>query len=216
MAIYASTSTITTQTVPLIIVDPATVKDEYFLIWDESIGAFVSKAFEYIIDISSNEIDGILNTKNGGTGFSTYDDGDLLVGSNDTLIRLPIGQSGQLLTVENNLPTWKSTEAIPNIKNVIHQTFTTFTTFFNDVIPENSQVTTITIYIEEEYDNGTVIGISDDDEYIVGTEIILPSQVGTYVYAINKEYSTDTTLYFNVLNATFTGSAKVFIEYTIL
>lgn len=216
MAIYASTSTITTQTVPLIIVDPATVKDEYFLIWDESIGAFVAKEFEYIIDIGSNEIDGILNTKNGGTGFSTYEDGDLLVGSNDTLIRLPIGEPEQVLTVENNLPVWKSIDKLNKVKNVINQTFTTISASFNENIPANSQLMNITIYIDEAYDTDAIITISDNVDVLIDSNIIKSNSTGTYIYSINKEYLEETTLYFNILNFTTNGIAKVFVEYTII
>ena len=216
MAIYASTSTITTQTVPLIIVDPATVQDEYFLIWDSSIGAFVAKPFEYIIDLDTDTFSGFLGTINGGTGQGSYDDGDLLVGNNDTLIKLPIGEPDQVLTVENNLPVWKNIDRLNKVKNVINQTFDISTMGFNESIPANSQLMTITIYIEEPYDSGTVIAISDDDEFIVDSDIIKEDIIGTYIYPVNKEYSEETTIYFNVLNLSFNGVAKVFLEYTIL
>jgi hypothetical protein len=216
MAIYASTSTITTQTVPLIIVDPATVQDEYFLIWNSSVGAFVASPFSYTIDLDVDSITGFLDTDKGGTGQTNYSDGDLLVGNNNTLIKLPIGQTEQVLTVENNLPVWKSIDKLNKVKNVINQTFSTNTEFFIEKIPANSQLMNITMYIEEAYDNGAVVAISDNDEFIVENEIINASKQGTYIYSINKEYTEETTIYFNVLNTSINGSAKVFLEYTIL
>lgn len=215
MAIYASTSTITTQTVPLIIVDPATVQDEYFLIWDESVGAFVAKQFEYIIDLDSDEFSGSLPTINGGTGQSSYNNGDLLVGNNNTLFRLPIGQTDQVLTVENDLPVWKNIDTLNKVKTVINQSFTTITADFTETIPQNSQLMTITIYIENEYNSGTVISISDGQNTIISNNIIKPTNIGNYIYSVNNEYSSNTTVTVNIANAT-QGSMKIFLEYTIL
>jgi Chaperone of endosialidase len=43
----------------------------------------------------------------GGTGFSSYSDGDLLVGLNGAVLaKLPIGSTSQVLTVSGGLPVW--------------------------------------------------------------------------------------------------------------
>jgi len=43
MSIYASSSTVTQQTTPRIVVDPATVQEGWILVWDESEGVFIAQ-----------------------------------------------------------------------------------------------------------------------------------------------------------------------------
>lgn len=215
MAIYASTSTITTQTVPLIMVDPSSVQDEYFLIWDDSVGAFVAKPFEYVIDLDTDQFDGVLPPVYGGTGIDNYNDGDLLFGNNNSLSKLSIGNNGQFLTVENNLPVWKNINRLNNLKSIINQSFSTSTEPFTDQIPENSKLMNITIYIEDVYNSETTISISDDSKTILDNSIIKADSLGSYIYSINEEYSSQTVITTNIQNAT-QGSMKIFLEYTIL
>lgn len=54
-------------------------------------------------------IQGVVAVSNGGTGLQTYSTGDLIYASgSSTLAKRTIGTTGQVLTVENGIPTWKS------------------------------------------------------------------------------------------------------------
>lgn len=67
---------------------------------------------------------GTLSNARGGTGTGTYTTGDILYASaTNTLSKLPIGSSGQVLTVSSGVPTWAaagggSVTAGTNIQNV--------------------------------------------------------------------------------------------------
>jgi hypothetical protein len=59
------------------------------------------------------EVTGTLAAGNGGTGFTTYAEGDLLYGnSGGTLSKRTIGADGQILTVSGGLPTWANVSTI--------------------------------------------------------------------------------------------------------
>ena len=54
-------------------------------------------------------IQGVVAVSNGGTGLQTYSTGDLIYASgSSTLAKRTIGTTGQVLTVEDGIPTWKS------------------------------------------------------------------------------------------------------------
>lgn len=60
------------------------------------------------VDLAS-EVTGVLPEVNGGTNQSTYTTGDILYASaTDTLSKLPIGSSNQVLTVTAGLPSWQN------------------------------------------------------------------------------------------------------------
>jgi hypothetical protein len=61
------------------------------------------------ISITPDNITGTLTTGKGGTGISSYSNGDLLVGnSSNTLSRLPVGSANQVLTLVNGIPAWST------------------------------------------------------------------------------------------------------------
>jgi hypothetical protein len=62
------------------------------------------------IDLAStNDVTGTLPVGNGGTGLTTYATGDIVYASTtNTLAKLGIGSSGQVLTVSGGLPKWGS------------------------------------------------------------------------------------------------------------
>src|SRR6185369_3893640 len=64
-------------------------------------------------DTSGRITSGTLPAGYGGTGFSTYNQGDLLYGNNsNTLSQLGIGAEGAVLSVSGGLPFWVSTSVI--------------------------------------------------------------------------------------------------------
>ena len=57
--------------------------------------------------VLTTDTEGTLETAQGGTGYSTYADGDLLYADNNTLVKLPAGTTNQYLRIGNNgLPDW--------------------------------------------------------------------------------------------------------------
>ncbi len=65
------------------------------------------------VDLASSDITGTLGAGNGGTGFSSYSTGDLLVGNgSSTLSKLTVGGEGSVLTVQSGTPTWVSSSSI--------------------------------------------------------------------------------------------------------
>lgn len=218
MAIYASTSTITTQTVPLIVIDPATIDDNYLLRWDASVGAFTAQEIAFpdyfTIDLSGDNITGVLPLDKGGTGLDQYNPGDILY-ANETgsLDVLPIGtgDNQQVITSLNGLPVWQDTS---NLKNIVISNVSSFgitTETIGDTLPDNSQLKAISIHIDEAYDT-TDISISDSSETLITSGEILGDKVGMYIYSLDKFYSTGDQLSININGAT-TGSMRIFVEY---
>jgi hypothetical protein len=224
MAIFASTSTITTQTVPLIIVDPATITQDYLLVWDATVGAFIAKIPDfpnfYNIDIGGTNITGVLPIANGGTGLSEYNKGDMLyaneVGGEIVLDKLPIGTGSydNVLTTVDGLPSWTSASNIKNI--VITRTASVSTESGNIGVltPENTQLIKITILVTIPYNIEATMSIGTDvaDSEIINSTDIDLSKVGQYVYAIDSFYANPIQLYYNIENAT-TGAAKIIVEF---
>lgn len=64
------------------------------------------------IDLSdnTNTVTGVLDETNGGTGQSTYAEGDILVGAAaaNTLTKLPIGANGAVLTSDGTTASWQA------------------------------------------------------------------------------------------------------------
>jgi hypothetical protein len=75
-------------------------------------------------------VTGTLSDDNGGTGQSTYATGDTLYASAaNTLSKLPIGSTNQILSVVGGVPVWTS-GVNPNVEvNLTHNTATTFATY---------------------------------------------------------------------------------------
>ena len=58
-------------------------------------------------NVPANTITGTLGATNGGTSQSTYTTGDILYASaTNTLSKLGVGSSGQVLTVSGGVPAW--------------------------------------------------------------------------------------------------------------
>jgi len=65
---------------------------------------------------SFTSITGQLGYANGGTGFSSYTKGDMIYASaNNTLSKLAIGTTGQIMTANNGIPTWTDTSDITDV-----------------------------------------------------------------------------------------------------
>lgn len=65
---------------------------------------------------SFTSITGQLGYANGGTGFSSYTKGDMIYASaNNTLSKLAIGTTGQIMTANNGIPAWTDTSDITDV-----------------------------------------------------------------------------------------------------
>ncbi len=79
---------------------------------------------------STNSVTGVLDEVNGGTGQSSITAGDILYGSaSNTLSKLAIGTSGQVLTVSGGIPSWQ-TSAVPSAATQGEQETGTSTTVY--------------------------------------------------------------------------------------
>lgn len=224
MAIFASTSTITTQTVPLIIVNPATITDEYVLTWDSSVGAFVAQLFQIpnntTIDLNNNNIIGTLLSENGGTGINTYVKGDMLYAdlvSGDLILKkLNIGNNTDILTVSNDIPTWTTYDIV--FANSIQSKTTNITTInanIGTILPENATIVRITVIIDTVYNSGATMSIGSTTapaELLTASELLLTG-LGIYNYSIDLRYSSATQLYATITGAT-QGSGKIIVEFS--
>ena len=221
MAIYASTSTITTQTVPLIIVDPATISDRYLLRWDASVGAFTAQEIEFpdyfTINLEGDNIQGVLPASKGGTGLGSYNPGDILYANeNGELSQLSIGfgDNQQVLTSLNGLPIWQDTS---ELKNVVISKISSFDITGGNigaVLPANSQLKTISISIDNPYDTNA-ISVSDSNETLIASNEIVSDIVGLYIYSLDKFYANGDQLIIDISGAT-SGNMRIFVEYFIL
>lgn len=71
------------------------------------------------IDLTT-DVTGILPIVNGGTNLSTYTTGDTLYASaSNVLSKLPVGSTGDVLTVAGGVPTWAASSSFSNPMNSI-------------------------------------------------------------------------------------------------
>lgn len=225
MAIFASTSTITTQTVPLIIVDPATVTHDYFLMWDSNVGAFTAQPFQMpsnaIINFNANTIQGTLLSQNGGTGFNTYTKGDMLyadlVSGDLVLKKLAIGANTDILTISNGIPSWTSSASLTNTVQTKVIDITTTSTNIGTILPANTRIMRITVIIDNVYNGGATMSIGttiSPSELLTTSELFLTG-AGIYNYSLEILYAIQTQLYVTITGAS-QGSGKIIVEFNTI
>ena len=75
-----------------------------------TVSRYLSTGDNVIIAATSpGSVSGTLATTSGGTGLNTYTTGDTVYASaTNTLAKLPIGTTGQVLTVSGGLPSWQT------------------------------------------------------------------------------------------------------------
>lgn len=100
-------ATSTNQNVKLVAAGPTTgvtigPNKKALIVWNGSDFATVAGVVNLATDVT-----GTLAAANGGTGQSSYTTGDTLYASGSTaLSKLPVGTTGQVLTVAGGIPTW--------------------------------------------------------------------------------------------------------------
>jgi hypothetical protein len=64
--------------------------------------------------VTTSDISGVFSTEDGGTGQDTYTQGDILVAQDaDSLVKLPVGSNGQILSADDSTATGLVWSAIP-------------------------------------------------------------------------------------------------------
>jgi hypothetical protein len=225
MAIFASSSTITTQTVPLITVDLSDIQNNYVLQWNSDLGSFVAttSTIQPIVDLSnSGQVTGILPVEYGGTNNTVFQNGDLVVAKiTDGITKLESieienDNTQKVLSIQDGFPLWQN---IDNIKNITLNRIVTVTdenTNIGQLLPSNTIVSKIKISVNNEYtDTSLTIGTNSivDDVLTVNSTVL--SDVGIYVYELNKFYEEPTQLSV-FLDGNSDGSMQVFLEYIII
>jgi hypothetical protein len=224
MAIYANLSTITTQTIPLIIVDPATVTADQVLQWDTTLGAFIAKAFTIpdnsVFDFSKLNFIGELSVEHGGTGLNAVPAGSLLVGgaTSSTLDIIPPGVSNnkQVLSIQNDNVNWIDITEVKGNTAHISELFSTTSITLSDPIPAESYISQITITIREAYDAESLISVTNFDESIsfIDNDVITANIPGVYVFKVDEYIDVETVIKVKLENAAL-GSGKITIEFNL-
>jgi len=96
---------------------------------------------------------GTLGATSGGTGLTSYTTGDIIYSSaTNTLAKLPIGTSGQILSIASGIPSW-----VPNTASGVSYTKTDFTA----TASQTTFTVTYTVGLVEVYRNGVKLAIAD-------------------------------------------------------
>lgn len=222
MAIFASSSTITTQTVPLITVDLAEVKSNYVLQWDGEIGSFVARSplLSPIVDLADpSQVTGVLPISSGGTGNTSYEIGDLLVAKevNGTVIldSIPLGTGTreQVLTIVDGNPEWENGYNIKSITSNRVSFFDINGGDIGDILPPNSVITKIKVIVDQPYTNSVLsVGTSADLGELLSDAETFINTSGIFVYDINELY-TDPTQLIATITGTNDGSLQIIVDY---
>lgn len=224
MAIYANLSTITTQTIPLIIVDPATITADQVLQWDATQGAFVARVFTIpensVFDFSKLNFIGELSVEHGGTGLNAVPAGSLLVGgaTSSTLDIIPAGVSNnkQVLSIQNGNIRWIDITEVKGNTAHISELFSTTSITLADIVPANSYISQITITIREAYNIEAQISVTDSDETasFIDNDVITANIPGVYVFKFDEYIDSETSIKVKIENAAL-GSGKITIQFNL-
>lgn len=96
---------------------------------------------------------GTLGATSGGTGLTSYTTGDIIYSSaTNTLAKLPIGTSGQILSIASGIPSW-----IPNTSSGVSFVVTNFTA----TASQTTFTVTYVVGLVEVYRNGVKLAIAD-------------------------------------------------------
>lgn len=170
------------------------------------------------IDLASGSagITGVLDEANGGTGESTYAQGDLLVGdATNGLGKLSIGLSGQMLTVNSTATDveWSTVSEISNLKAGRSVNVTTSSTNLGTALPP-STVLRVLVDVTSAYNAGASLSVGRTgavDELALADEIDLQT-AGIYQVDLRHLYGSSTQALVTVTGAT-AGACTVVLEY---
>lgn len=128
---------------------------------------------------TSSNVTGVVLEDHGGTGTSTYTTGDMLYAdAANSLAKLPIGTSGQVLSVSAGIPQWGS---VPVVGPTKHSVYSGVVDLTSDpyVIPATITDGSTVVFITESLGGDPVVQLSDGST---------PGQVLILVHADNTSH----------------------------
>lgn len=168
----------------------------------------------------TNAVTGTLAEANGGTGESTYTQGDILYAdAANSLAKLPLGIAGQVLQSDGTDVTWDAVPASSGSIVTIEAdvTFNGGATQAIGSVPANGRVIKVMVDVTTAWDQTETVEIGDSgdiDRLMVATAND-PEQQFLFTTDLNNLYASATTVNATITNANAptTGSARVIVQY---
>jgi len=167
---------------------------------------------------AADAVTGTLPESHGGTGQNSYTQGDLLyagnTGADGTLAKLAIGSSGDILTVNNGIPTWTNATNQIGLSSTRRVAIGTSDVNIGAILPANSRVVSAKVNITSAYTAGTTItlGRSAAVAEVATADEIDPETTGLYVIDLMQFYGSATQLLASITGAS-AGAGYVIVDY---
>jgi len=167
---------------------------------------------------AADAVTGTLPESHGGTGQNSYTQGDLLyagnTGADGTLAKLAIGSSGDILTVNNGIPTWTNATNQIGLSSTRRVAIGTSDVNIGAILPANSRVVSAKVNITSAYTAGTTItlGRSAAVAEVATADEIDPETTGLYVIDLMQFYGSATQLLASITGAS-AGAGYIIVDY---
>lgn len=167
---------------------------------------------------AADAVTGTLPESHGGTGQNSYTQGDLLyagnTGADGTLAKLAIGSTGDILTVNNGIPTWTNATNQIGLSSTRRVAIGTSNVNIGAILPANSRVVSAKVNITSAYTAGTTItlGRSAAVAEVATADEIDPETTGLYVIDLMQFYGSATQLLASITGAS-AGAGYVIVDY---
>jgi len=167
---------------------------------------------------AADAVTGTLPESHGGTGQNSYTQGDLLyagnTGADGTLAKLAIGSTGDILTVNNGIPTWTNATNQIGLSSTRRVAIGTSDVNIGAILPANSRVVSAKVNITSAYTAGTTItlGRSAAVAEVATADEIDPETTGLYVIDLMQFYGSATQLLASITGAS-AGAGYVIVDY---
>lgn len=167
---------------------------------------------------AADAVTGTLPESHGGTGQNSYTQGDLLyagnTGADGTLAKLAIGSTGDILVVDNGIPTWTNATNQIGLSSTRRVAIGTSDVNIGAILPANSRVVSAKVSITSAYTAGTTItlGRSAAVAEVATADEIDPETTGLYAIDLMQFYGSATQLLASITGAS-TGAGYVIVDY---
>lgn len=173
------------------------------------------------IDISdnTNTVTGVLDETNGGTGVSTYAEGDILIGTGvDTLGTLAIGAAATVLTSNGTTATWtalpSNSGAVQTVQAVVPLTAAGVVPI-GAILPAGAYALETAVNVNVASDAATTVTIGDagDPARLMGDAANDPEEAVNFTTQCEFLYAAATQVNATVATPGTVGSATVTVRY---
>jgi hypothetical protein len=167
---------------------------------------------------AADAVTGTLPESHGGTGQNSYTQGDLLyagnTGADGTLAKLAIGSTGDILVVDNGIPTWTNATNQIGLSSTRRVAIGTSDVNIGAILPANSRVVSAKVSITSAYTAGTTItlGRSAAVAEVATADEIDPETTGLYAIDLMQFYGSATQLLASITGAS-AGAGYVIVDY---